>query len=109
MASVTQEAPRELLKKSYDPPVHSRVVIIGAGMAGLTAAAALSQQFDEVLLLERDNCSNMDVCLRIQPSFPSKLLTASPNDPFDFAWRPSGGAPVGFCASKQMSLGQSSP
>lgn len=67
--AITQEAGREVPKESHNPPAHSRVVIIGASMAGLTAAAALSQEFDEVILLERDSCSNMDVRLCIQPSF----------------------------------------
>jgi heterodisulfide reductase subunit A-like polyferredoxin len=35
-------------------PAQSKAVVIGAGMAGLAAAKALSDYFDEVTVLERD-------------------------------------------------------
>jgi len=34
--------------------LRERAIVIGAGMAGLMAAAALSKAFDEVLILEKD-------------------------------------------------------
>ncbi len=36
------------------PDACTRAVVIGAGMAGLAAARVLSDHFDEVVLLERD-------------------------------------------------------
>ncbi len=35
----------------------SRAVVLGASMAGLSAAAVLASRFDEVVLLERDQLS----------------------------------------------------
>jgi 2-polyprenyl-6-methoxyphenol hydroxylase-like FAD-dependent oxidoreductase len=35
-------------------PIGKQAVVIGAGMAGLTAAGALADQFDQVVVLERD-------------------------------------------------------
>ena len=34
--------------------IGKQAVVIGAGMAGLTAAAALADRFDQVVVLERD-------------------------------------------------------
>jgi 2-polyprenyl-6-methoxyphenol hydroxylase-like FAD-dependent oxidoreductase len=37
-----------------DSPVQDRAIVIGAGMAGLMAAVALSDFFDDVLIIEKD-------------------------------------------------------
>jgi hypothetical protein len=38
-----------------------RAVVLGGSMAGLTAAQALSSEFDEVIILERDTLENCEV------------------------------------------------
>jgi heterodisulfide reductase subunit A-like polyferredoxin len=38
-----------------------RAVVLGGGMAGLAAAQALSSEFDEVIILERDTLQNCQV------------------------------------------------
>jgi hypothetical protein len=38
-----------------------RAVVLGGGMAGLAAARALSSDFDEVIILERDTLQNCEV------------------------------------------------
>jgi 2-polyprenyl-6-methoxyphenol hydroxylase-like FAD-dependent oxidoreductase len=38
--------------------IGKQAVVIGAGMAGLTAAGALSNRFDQVVVLERDTLSS---------------------------------------------------
>jgi 2-polyprenyl-6-methoxyphenol hydroxylase-like FAD-dependent oxidoreductase len=41
--------------KSSSRPGHARAVVLGASMAGLLAARALSETFDEVVVVERDD------------------------------------------------------
>lgn len=41
-------------KKMADPRTDRRAVVIGAGIGGLTAARALSESFETVIVLERD-------------------------------------------------------
>jgi glycine/D-amino acid oxidase-like deaminating enzyme len=38
-----------------------KAVVLGGGMAGLAAAQALSSEFDEVVILERDTLQNCEV------------------------------------------------
>ena len=38
--------------------IGKQAVVIGAGMGGLTAAGALADHFDQVIVLERDTLSS---------------------------------------------------
>src|SRR5690242_19395371 len=50
-------------RSGMDPPTYhadvTRGVIVGASIAGLTAAAAAAGQFDEVLIVERDRLTDV--------------------------------------------------
>jgi ribulose 1,5-bisphosphate synthetase/thiazole synthase len=47
--------------KSGNHAGKSRALILGGSIAGLSAAAAISQHFDEVLILERESLPGVEV------------------------------------------------
>jgi glycine/D-amino acid oxidase-like deaminating enzyme len=47
----------EMKQAIVNSPIGQRAVIIGAGIGGLSGAAALSPYFAEIVLLERDRQS----------------------------------------------------
>ncbi len=43
------------------PLERSKAIVLGGSIAGLATAAAISQHFDEVIILERENCAGLEV------------------------------------------------
>ena len=62
--------------------IGKQAVVIGAGMAGLTAAGALSDHFDQVVVLERDTLPSEPTHRVGTPQARHKLAIQSPS------WRP---------------------
>src|SRR5262245_36024269 len=55
------------MSESEASPIGARAIVIGAGIGGLTAAAALHRLYEEVILLERDTLTTTAVA---RPSVP---------------------------------------
>lgn len=45
----------------HTPVKKSRAVVLGGSIAGLASAAAISQHFDEITILERENSAGLEV------------------------------------------------